>query len=102
MEPRRGWHHRIRLILAQDGSLTTRIGEMPMQRRDSARHHPQSITHQFDLFAPPVVDSAMPVPDWRTLPAATRQALTTLIARLILEHMHGDRQADREEVRRDD
>jgi hypothetical protein len=36
------------------------------------------------------------------LPAATRQALTNLITRLILEHMHGDRQGDREEVRRDD
>ena len=72
-----------------------------MQRRDSARYHPQNITRQFDLFAPPVVDSAMPL-DWRTLPAATRQALTNLITRLILEHVHGDRQADREEVRRDD
>jgi len=75
---------------------------MPMQRRYSAHHHPQSKTHQFDLFAPPVVDGAMPVPDWRTLPAATRQALTKLIARLILEHTHGDCPADQEEVRRDD
>jgi hypothetical protein len=42
------------------------------------------------------------MPDWQTLPTATRQALTTLIARLILEHMHGDYQADEEEARRDD
>jgi hypothetical protein len=102
MEPRKGQHHLIRRIRAQDGSLTTRIGEMPMQRRYSAHHHPQSKMHQLDLFAQPVVASAMPVPDLRTLPATTRQALTTLIARLILEHMHGDCQADREEVRRDD
>jgi len=43
-----------------------------MQRRCRAHHHPQSKTHQFDLFAPPVVEGAMLVPDWRTLPAATR------------------------------
>ena len=73
-----------------------------MQRRYSARLHPRSKTHQFDLFAPPIVVGAMPVPDWRTLPVATRQALTTLIARLILEHVHGACQADQEEVRRDD
>ena len=101
MEPRWGWYHRIRLIRAQDGALTTRIGEIPMQRRDRAHHHPQSKMHQFDLFAPPVADDAMPVPDWRTLPAATRQALRKPIARLILEHIHGDRQAYQEEVRRD-
>jgi hypothetical protein len=72
-----------------------------MHRRDSVRHHLQSLTHQFDLFAPPVGDGATPAPDWRTLPAATRQALTTLIARLILEHMHGGTRTD-QEVRRDD
>jgi hypothetical protein len=101
MEPQCGWHHRIRLIRVQDGSLATRIGETPMHRRDSVRHHLQSLTHQFDLFAPPVGDGATPAPDWRTLPAATRQALTTLIARLILEHMHGGSRTD-QEVRCDD
>ena len=102
MEPWWGWQHRLRRIGVQDGAFTTRIGEMPMQRRYRAHHHPQGKTHQFDLFAPPVVEGAMPVPDWQTLPAATRQALTTLIARLILEHGYGDCQADRQEVRSDD
>jgi hypothetical protein len=72
-----------------------------MQHRCSARHHPQNITLQFDLFAPPVGDDAVPVPDWRTLPAATRQALTTLIARLIVEHVPDGSRTDRE-ARRDD
>jgi hypothetical protein len=44
----------------------------------------------------------MSVPDWRTLPTATREALTTLIARLILDHAHGECRTDEEEVRRDD
>jgi hypothetical protein len=30
------------------------------------------------------------MPDWRTLPAETQQALTNLMVRLILEHVHGD------------
>jgi hypothetical protein len=87
----------------QDGTLTTRIGEMPRQCRYRAHHHPQTKTHQLEPFAPPAAAIGKTrVPDWWTLPAATRQALTTLIARLILEHRHGDCQADREEVRRDD
>jgi hypothetical protein len=73
-----------------------------MQRRDRAHHHPRSKTHQLELFANPVVRSALRIPDWQTLPTGTRQALTTLMVRLILEHIHGDCQADREEVRRDD
>jgi hypothetical protein len=44
----------------------------------------------------------MSVPDWRTLPMATREALTTLIARLILDHAHGECRTDEEEVRRDE
>jgi hypothetical protein len=30
------------------------------------------------------------MPDWRTLPAETQQALTNLMVRLILEHVRND------------
>lgn len=74
-----------------------------MQRRYRSHQHPQTKAYQLELFRTlAAAGGATPVPDWRTLPAATRQALTTLIARLILEHRHGDSQADREEVGRDD
>jgi hypothetical protein len=73
-----------------------------MQQRQRPYHNLRSKPHQLDLFAPPIVRGATPVPDWRTLPAASREALTALIARLILNHVHGERQADGEEVRRDD
>jgi hypothetical protein len=73
-----------------------------MQQRQRAHHNRRSKPHQLDLFALPVVRGATPVPDWRTLPAATRQALTALIARLILDHVDGECRTDGEEVRRDD
>ena len=34
--------------------------------------------------------SAAPTPEWRTLPAPTRQALTALMTRLIFDHAAGD------------
>jgi len=39
-----------------------------------------------DLFGSPSLTSQMKAPAWRDLPAETRAALTTLMARLILEH----------------
>jgi len=94
---RREWQSRV-----QDASLTTRIGEMSVQWQKRARHNPRSKPHQLELFAPPIVRGTTPVPDWQTLPAATRRALTTLLARLILDHRDGDGRADEKEVRRDD
>lgn len=41
--------------------------------------------YQFDLFASPQGGGA-PAPTWPTLPEATRVTLTTLLARLILDH----------------
>ncbi len=79
-----------------------RIGEMSMQQRQRARHNRRSKPHQLDLFAPPVVCGANPVPDWRALPETTREALTILITRLILDHAHGECRKYGEEVRRDD
>lgn len=73
-----------------------------MQQRQRAHHNQRSKPRQLDLFAPPVARGTTPMPDWRALPAATREALTALIARLILNHVHGERRADGEEVRRDD
>jgi hypothetical protein len=42
------------------------------------------------------------VPDWRALPETTREALTILITRLILDHAHGECRKYGDEVRRDD
>jgi len=44
---------------------------------------------QFNLFGPPLTISDLPA--WRTLPEETRQTVMSLMARLILDHRHGDR-----------
>jgi len=69
-----------------------------MQQRQRPHSNLRSKPHQLDLFAPPAFRGATPLPDWQMLPAATRQALTALIARLILNHMHGARLAVKDEV----
>jgi hypothetical protein len=71
-----------------------------MRHQYIAHHRLQS--NQYDLFAKPIGDGAVPVPEWRTLPAETRQTLTTLMVRLILGHKHGARQAGPEEACHDD
>ena len=57
-----------------------------MRRRHSLRHHHRSRTQQFDLFGKPDGDGAGQRPEWQALPAQTRQALTELMVRMILDH----------------
>ena len=47
-------------------------------------HKPKS--YQFDLFASQESDEAAKAPRWLKLPEQTRQTLTTLMTRLILDH----------------
>jgi hypothetical protein len=61
-----------------------------MRRQRQLRHDGRSGTQQFDLFATGSGGSAAPTPKWRTLPAPTRQALTALMTRLIVDHAVGD------------
>jgi hypothetical protein len=92
----------MRRFRLQDGLLTTGIGEMSMPRQRTAHRHPRSKTHQLDLFARPDDSVAARTPEWGMLPAQTRQALTGLMVRLILDHADGERAPDREERRHDD
>jgi len=74
--------------------------ERPMRRLTTSIAIPRGEPRQFDLFA-----SARPAHEedarWRVLPAETRQTLTHLMARLILEHADGDCAPRREETRHD-
>jgi hypothetical protein len=75
---------------------------MSMPRRPTLHRFPHSKTHQFDLFQGPHDVEAPPLaPQWQALPAETREALTNLMVRLMLDHADGGCGRDREEVRYD-
>ena len=61
-----------------------------MRRQSNPHHVLRSRPEQFDLLAQPGGSGQPRMPDWRTLPAETQQALTNLMVRLILEHIRGD------------
>ena len=47
----------------------------------------QPTTYQFDLFPSPRDPETAVTPRWQTLPAETRQTLTTLMVRLLLDRV---------------
>jgi hypothetical protein len=98
---RLGSHHRMRLIREQQGPLTTGIGERSMRRQRQLRRDRRSGMQQFDLFATGSGGSSAPTPEWRTLPAPTRQALTALLMRLIFDHAAGDHRPQPRKARHD-
>jgi len=57
--------------------------------------------YQFDLFSNPYDAKVAQTPQWQTLPAGTRRTLTTLMVRLILDHVDGAHAAQREEADHD-
>lgn len=61
----------------------------------------QPTTHQFDLFSNAQEGRTPPMPRWQALPEGARQALTRLMARLILDHADGDRAVHREDADHD-
>ena len=58
-------------------------------------------TYQFDLFSKPNDAKTAQTPQWEALPAETRQTLTKLIVRLIVDHVDGESAAQRKEARHD-
>lgn len=61
----------------------------------------QPKTCQFELFSYPHDVETTQTPQWQALPAETRRMLTTLMVRLILDHVDGERAPQREEARHD-
>ncbi|MBS0278329.1 MAG: hypothetical protein JSR81_11960 [Proteobacteria bacterium] len=60
----------------------------------------KATTLQLDLFSCPRDSGVTQMPRWQTLPAQTRQTLTSLIVRLLLDHVD-DPVAEPREVRDD-
>jgi len=61
--------------------------------------HPK--TCQLDLFSSLLDAETAHTPPWQALPDQTRQALTKLMVRLILDHIDGERAVRREEADHD-
>ncbi|WP_062345622.1 hypothetical protein [Novosphingobium sp. CCH12-A3] len=61
----------------------------------------KSMTLQLDLFPSPRDPGIAHAPRWQTLPSQTRQTLTPLIVRLLLDHIDGDPVAEPREARDD-
>jgi hypothetical protein len=70
-----------------------------MRHQRQLRHEHRSRTQQFDLFTTASGGSTAPTPEWRTLPAPTRQVLTALLTRLIFDHAAGDHRPQPKKVR---
>lgn len=54
------------------------------------------IARQLDLFSSPPTATTVETPHWQTLPAETRQSLTALMIRLILDGAEADRDSGME------
>jgi hypothetical protein len=61
----------------------------------------KSMTLQLDLFSESRNAGLPQTPQWQTLPAQTRQMLTPLIVRLLLDRVDGDPVAEPRETRHD-
>ena len=72
-----------------------------MRHQRQLRHNRQSGMQQFDLFTTRSDGSVTQTPEWRTLPAPTRQALMALMTRLIFDHAAGDRHRQPRKARHD-
>jgi hypothetical protein len=69
-------------------------------RRENKRHHQhRSGSEQFDLFRLSCGDCATQKPVWKALPPQTRETLTNLMTRLLLDHARDRRHPETRETR---
>jgi hypothetical protein len=77
------------LIPVQGRDPAIRIGELRHKHHRPPRH--RAAVEQFDLFG---LGAKHPTPEleWQQLPEETRETVTRLMARLLVDHGRGDRQ----------
>jgi len=61
----------------------------------------QFMTNQFDLFSGLRSGQTTEMPQWQELPEGTRQALTALIVRLLIDHANGASASQQKEADHD-
>jgi hypothetical protein len=71
-----------------------------MRSRHGPHQDVRSAPRQFDLFVPATKDNAeQALPQWQTLTEQTRQTVTSLLTRLMLDHASADHPPESEEAR---
>ena len=82
--------------------MTRRISSQPSATPAAGRRfRPSGGPQQIDLFGNASSISPMKTPAWQELPEETRSALTSLLARLLLEHAQASRAVSQTEASHD-
>ena len=83
--------YRMPLLLVQGGVPATWIRELPVRHKYRRPPSHQAVVKQLDLFGLP--GSKHPTPEfaWQQLPEKTRETVTGLMARLLIDHQRHDR-----------
>ena len=83
--------YRMPLLLVQGGAPATSIRELPMGHKYLRPLRDQPAVRQLDLFGLPDVKHPTPEFQWQELPEGTRETVTGLMARLLVDHQRRDR-----------
>jgi len=83
--------YRMPLLLVQGGAPATRIRELPVRHKYRRPPSHQAVVKQLDLFGLPGSKHPTPQFAWQQLPEKTRETVTGLMARLLIDHQRRDR-----------
>ena len=79
------------LLLVQGGTPATRIRELPVRHKYRRPPSHQAAVKQLDLFGLPGAKHTTPEFEWQQLPEKTRETVTGLMVRLLVDHQRRDR-----------
>jgi hypothetical protein len=83
--------YRTHLLLVQGRTPATRIRELPVRHKDRRPPSHQAAVKQLDLFGLPGAKHPTPEFEWQQLPEKTRETVTGLMVRLLVDHKRRDR-----------
>jgi hypothetical protein len=83
--------YRMPLLLVQGGAPATRIRELPVRHKYCRPPSHQAAVKQLNLFGLPGAKHPTPEFEWQQLPEKTRETVTGLMVRLLVNHQRRDR-----------
>jgi hypothetical protein len=83
--------YRMHLLLVQGRTPATRIRELPMRHKYRRLPSHQADVKQLELFGLPGAKRPTPELEWQQLPEKTRERVTGLMVRLLVDHQRRDR-----------